>query len=114
MPSFLDPELPLDEARDILRTNFKNKAQRRIEEAIQHPEDPRYSQAAVLLNRLDKSVDEVPEDLVRLFAMHWSPEPEGDSVSSHQAEYDNALNRVGFGNDPQNATEFLQAFTDAG
>jgi hypothetical protein len=106
----LQPGMTPDQVRELLRNDFESNAMWRIQKAADYPQDYRNDEAAKLLTKLADSVDDVPDTLLVLFSLHWG---DGEESSSHLEEYLEAVRRVGFGDFPKNATEFVRSFTQA-
>lgn len=110
LPS-LEPELNVSEARSVLETEFFRRAEWRRRRAEQVPQEAaRNFEAARLLEKLASSLDEVPDELMKLFALHWGA---GEDGSGNIAKLEEEVRRVGFSMSPKDATEFVKVFTEA-
>jgi hypothetical protein len=109
MSSF-QPEIDLGEVRERVKNELSSTAFWRRTKAAQYAQDTRNRAAAERLERLTSTVDAVPDELIRLFALHWG---DGEDPSFNLERWHEELRSIGFTSHPETAAEFLKCFGDA-
>jgi hypothetical protein len=90
-----------------LREGFEDTAEWRREKATEYrPEDQRNVGAALSLDRLAKTVDQVDPKLLAVYGEEF----DDPDAFQHQELLNEMLRQIGFDSDYETATDFLQAF----
>lgn len=101
----------LSEIRDNISLDIVDARHWREVRSEEHPDDKRNKSAAEIFERLDDSVVNIPDDVLREYDLLWQCREDGTTLSELWAE---TLRQVGFSSEPGSATEMVQRFIEEG